>query len=74
MNTFINICIATEQIINSILRWFIQTKLVCRKKLLGNRLILSLFDGEYFIPSIWGFPKLQKFEYDFEIEHLFHED
>ena len=34
---------------------------------------LYLLDGEYFIPRQWGLPNLQKFEYDPELDHEFHE-
>lgn len=34
---------------------------------------LSLLDGEYIIPSQLGFPNLQKFEFDPELDHEFHE-
>ena len=33
----------------------------------------ALLDDEYFIPSNWGLPNLQKFEYDPEIDHPYHE-
>ena len=42
-------------------------------ELIKKQINLSLLNGEYFIPSLWGIPKLHKYEYDHEIDHEIHE-